>query len=92
MEELAGCSIGRWHFHDLRRTFRSHAREVGIDLDIAELMLNHQKKGLARIYDRNSELALRREGFLAWENYLLALAKRAVIRVRKSDPNYCFNA
>ncbi len=44
MNELAGGAVASWHFHDLRRTFRSHSRRLGIDRDIAELMLNHKKK------------------------------------------------
>ena len=50
---------------------------MGIDRDIAELMLNHKKKGLDFIYDQNEELDLRREGFAAWEGFLLALAFEA---------------
>ena len=77
MEEIAGTTVPRWHFHDLRRTFRSHSRKVGIDRDIAELMLNHKKKGLDFIYDQNEELDLRRAGFAAWEGFLLGLAVEA---------------
>jgi integrase len=46
MEKLAGVTIPSWHFHDFRRTFRSNARRIGIDRDIAELMLNHKRKGI----------------------------------------------
>jgi integrase len=81
MEDIAGMEIARWHFHDLRRTFRSHARKVGIDRDIAELMLNHKKKGLDFIYDQNEELDLRREGFAAWEGFLVSLAVEAGVAI-----------
>ncbi len=74
MEEFAGASIARWHFHDLRRTFRSNARRVGIERDIAELMLNHKRKGIEGIYNKNQELELRAAGFAAWENFLLTIA------------------
>lgn len=76
MEELAGCAITSWHFHDLRRTFRSNARRVGIDNEIAELMLNHKRKGIEGIYNKNQELELRAKGFASWEGHLLALAWR----------------
>lgn len=75
MEELAGIPIARWHFHDLRRTFRSNARRVGIERDIAELMLNHKRKGIEGIYNKNQELELRAAGFEAWENFLLTIAR-----------------
>lgn len=77
MERFAGRSIPSWHFHDLRRTFRSHARRVGIDNEIAELMLNHKRKGIEGIYNRNQELELRAEGFALWERYLLDLLGKA---------------
>ena len=87
MEELAGCAIPRWHFHDLRRTFRSHSRKLGIDRDIAELMLNHKKKGLDGIYDQNEELELRRAGFAAWERFLLGLAIEAGVAALLGAPS-----
>lgn len=77
MEAFAGRIVSRWHFHDLRRTFRSHARRVGIDNEIAELMLNHKRKGIEGIYNRNQELELRAEGFAAWERHLVGLAHSA---------------
>lgn len=77
MEEFAGCTIPSWHFHDLRRTFRSNARRVGIDNEIAELMLNHKRKGIEGIYNKNQELELRAEGFALWERHLLARARAA---------------
>lgn len=81
MTELAGTKLASWHFHDLRRTFRSHSRRLGIDRDIAELMLNHKKKGLDGIYDQNEELELRRKGFMAWEGFLLNVAQTAGVAV-----------
>lgn len=77
MEELAGVTIPSWHFHDFRRTFRSNARRIGIDRDIAELMLNHKRKGIEGVYDKNLELELRRSGFAAWESFLSGLAIKA---------------
>ena len=75
MERLAGTRVERWHFHDLRRTFRSHARGLGIDRDIAELMLNHKRKGIEGIYNRSQELELRAAGFRAWEDFLAERAR-----------------
>lgn len=75
METLAGRPVPRWHFHDLRRTFRSHARGLGIDRDIAELMLNHKRTGIEGVYDKNLELGLRAAGFAAWEKFLVGIAE-----------------
>src|SRR3546814_2988771 len=49
MEAFAGRIISRWHFSDLRRTFRSHARRVGIDNEIAELMITPKRRGIEGI-------------------------------------------
>lgn len=75
MEDFAGRALLRWHFHDLRRTFRSHARGIGIDRDIAELMLNHKRKGIEGVYDRNLELGPRAKGFAMWETFLVGIAE-----------------
>ncbi|WP_340314958.1 tyrosine-type recombinase/integrase [Rhizorhabdus argentea] len=75
MEELAGRSIPSWHFHDFRRTFRSNARRLGIDRDIAELMLNHKRRGIEGVYDKNAQLDLRADGFRRWEEFLLSLVE-----------------
>lgn len=77
MQKLAGVTIPRWHFHDFRRTFRSNARRIGIDRDVAELMLNHKRKGIEGVYDKNLALDLRRDGFALWEQFLRELAIKA---------------
>ena len=77
MEAYAGASLARWHFHDLRRTFRSNARRLRIDREIAELMLNHKRKGIEDIYNKSQELELRAAGFAAWETFLTAIAVRS---------------
>ena len=73
MEKIAGAKIPPWHFHDLRRTFRSNARRVGIDRDIAELMLNHKRLGVEGVYDKNQELERRATGFAAWERHIVQM-------------------
>jgi len=40
MQELAETTIARWHFHDIRRTFRWNACKLGVERDITEMMLN----------------------------------------------------
>jgi integrase len=87
MEKLAGCEIPSWHFHDLRRTFRSNARRLGIERDIAELMLNHKRKGIEGVYDKNQELELRAAGFAAWEAYLSDFVRKLGITQRMGVPD-----
>ena len=77
MEKFAGHPIASWHFHDFRRTFRSKARRLEIDRDIAELMLNHKRKGIEGVYNKGQELDLRSAGFKSWEAFLLNIARNA---------------
>lgn len=38
-------------------------------------MLNHKRRGMEGIYDKNQELELRAAGFAAWEKFLIDLAR-----------------
>jgi integrase len=41
-----------WTPHDLRRTFRTGLGRIGIRPDVAELCVNHAKRGVIAVYDR----------------------------------------
>ncbi len=43
-----------WRLHDLRRTARSLMSRAGVQPLVAELVLGHSQKGVAKIYDRHS--------------------------------------
>jgi hypothetical protein len=77
MSNMAGREILRWTPHDLRRTARSNTKRLGTDFETAEAMLNHQKKGLERIYDGYELEDEKRAWFLVWENEIIRLAKEA---------------
>jgi integrase len=59
--------ITGWRLHDLRRTARSLLSRPGLDVSshIAELVLGHAIKGVARIYDRHQYLAEKSDALLA---------------------------
>lgn len=44
MEEIAGRVIEQFTPHDLSRTARSNIKQLGVDYETAEAMLNHAKK------------------------------------------------
>ncbi|KTT98109.1 hypothetical protein SB4_11865 [Sphingomonas sanguinis] len=73
MERLAGRSLERWGYHDLRRTMRSNTFRLGIAYEVAEAMLNHAKQGLERRYDVADLSSYTREGFAAWEAHVRSL-------------------
>jgi integrase len=55
-DKVAG--VYGWRLHDLRRTARSllSRPSLGVSGPIAELVLGHAVKGVARVYDRHSYL------------------------------------
>lgn len=48
---LAGVSLPDWRLHDLRRSMRTGLGRLGIPPHIAELAINHVKKGMIQTYD-----------------------------------------
>jgi hypothetical protein len=41
-----------WRLHDLRRTMRTGLGRLGVAPHVAELVLNHVKKGMIAVYDK----------------------------------------
>jgi integrase len=62
------------HFtvHDLRRTARSHLGKLGIDVIVAEKILNHTLGGLVEVYDRGDYMKERRHALELWSEFLAA--------------------
>lgn len=77
MTALAGYPIEPFTPHDLRRTARSNTKRLKIDYETAEAMLNHVKKGLERTYDFYELEEEKRAWFLAWEQEVAEIARRA---------------
>lgn len=69
--------------HDLRRTFRTGLDRLGVDTDIGEICVNHARKGLEAIYNRNTASSEMRDAFQLWSNHVerLVKAKRAYMRL-----------
>jgi integrase len=63
--------------HDLRRTGRTGLALLGIEDEIAERVLNHQKKGMKRVYDRFAYFPQKRDAIEKWAKYLRVLVTQA---------------
>ena len=63
--------------HDLRRTFRSGLRQVGVETELAEMMLNHARAELVEIYDREPRMAERKVAAERWAEHLGAIVAPA---------------
>jgi integrase len=72
----AGSALPHWTVHDLRRSFSTHAAEIGIEPHIIEAVINHisgHKSGVAGTYNRARYEPAKRNALIRWANHLLAL-------------------
>lgn len=73
--ETAGKPFPHWTPHDLRRSFATHAAEIGIQPHIIEAVLNHvsgHRAGVAGIYNRASYETEKRTALNLWAEHLLS--------------------
>lgn len=63
--------------HDLRRTGRAGLASLGIEDEVAERVLNHQKKGMKRVYDRFAYLSQKHDAIDKWAKHLSDLLAQA---------------
>lgn len=78
-----GCAFPHWTFHDLRRTFSSHANGIRdphgnrlIAKDHIERVMSHAIGGVEGIYDRNDYYAEKRRALQIWEKRLSEIVGR----------------
>jgi integrase len=60
--------------HDIRRTVRTRLSEIGINTEVAELVIGHTKGGLIGTYDMHQFLDERRAALQAWADRLDRIA------------------
>lgn len=60
------AKLDHWTLHDIRRTVRTRLSELRIPEPIAEMVIGHSKKGLARVYNQHQYLNEMREALDAW--------------------------
>jgi integrase len=78
----ARAGLARWTLHDLRRTVRTGLGRLGVDAEIAELMLNHAPGDeLAAIYDRGEYQQQRVEAADRWASHVRELVEAGTPRV-----------
>jgi integrase len=60
--------------HDIRRTVRTRLSQLRVRSEVAEMVIGHGKKGLARVYDQHQYLDEMREALDLWARELLRIA------------------
>lgn len=66
--------------HDLRRTVRTRLSSLRVPSEVAEMVIGHGKKGLARVYDQHHYLPEMRDALERWETSL-----RSMLRLTCTD-------
>ena len=72
---LAGVSLPDWRLHDLRRSMRTGLGRLGIPPHIAELAINHVKKGVLKDYDHYSYEAEIGSALTQWAEHVTAVVE-----------------
>jgi integrase len=66
MAQQLGASVSPWVIHDLRRTVRTRLSSLKIPSEVAERIIGHGARGLARVYNQHQFLDESREALELW--------------------------
>lgn len=75
IKKANGNALPHWTPHDFRRSFATHASEMGVAPHIIEAVLNHvsgHKAGVAGIYNRATYEPEKRAALVRWADQLMA--------------------
>jgi integrase len=78
---LADASVPDWRLHDLRRSMRTGLGRLGTPPHIAELAINHVKKGVLADYDKYSYEAEVANALLQWSEHVVAVVEGRASKV-----------
>lgn len=80
MVRLKTASKIDFKFHDLRRTAASHMTGAcGISRFVVGQVLNHQERGITRVYDRHSYDREKEAALGKWDQRLAAIVTRTLV-------------
>ncbi|MGA7328430.1 MAG: site-specific integrase [Rhodomicrobium sp.] len=87
-ENQASVTLVPFVIHDVRRTVRTRLSGLKVPSAVAEMVIGHGKKGLARVYDQHEFLEEMREALEAWNLRLRTITMPApanVIRLKRAS-------
>jgi integrase len=75
IETVTGRPLPPWRVHDLRRSFATHAAELGVRSDVIELCLNHRtgRSGIIGVYNKSELMPERRTAFDRFAEWLTSV-------------------
>ena len=83
--KVAGHQLESWRLHDLRRTMRTGLGRLGVAPHIAELAINHVRRGIEATYDKYRYEGEIKTALTLWTNHVLAAVEgreRKVVPLR----------
>jgi integrase len=83
--KAAGHQLSGWRLHDLRRSVRTGLGKLGVAPHVAELAINHVRKGIEATYDKYRYEGEIKTAMTLWANHVLAVVEgreRKVIPLR----------
>ncbi len=83
IDEIA--PLPHWVIHDLRRTCRTKLSALGVSEVVAERVLNHVPRGMAKVYNMHEFLPEKREALEKWAARLRDILEPAPANVVKLD-------
>jgi len=66
-----------WYIRDLRRSFATHLRSLGVERLVVSKLLNHAEAGATKIYDRYAADPEKTAAMERWANRLREIIKGA---------------
>jgi integrase len=73
MAEILKAKLPGWQAHDLRRVIRSNMSAMEIPDHVAEMVIGHGRRGLARVYDQHKYEPQVRQALEKWAERLLTI-------------------
>jgi integrase len=76
-----GKSLAHWTLHDLRRTMRTGLGRLRVAPHVAELVINHTKRGVEATYDRYSYEREIKDALALWADHVAGLVAGRTAKV-----------
>jgi integrase len=80
-----GEPLPHWTIHDLRRTTRTGMGVLGVPPHVAELVVNHAKRGVQAVYDKHTYAREIAQALAQWADHVMAAVEnrdRKIVTLR----------
>jgi integrase len=78
---MIGQQPAAWRLHDARRSVRTGLGRLGVAPHVAELVLNHTKKGMIAVYDKHRYQGEIATALAMWADHMMAAVEGRVSNV-----------